>query len=229
MPIERAGQEIADLKSKVSGLVQVLGPAPTNTKTTATPQLLAMTTPAAPPTTTAEDELPVSTPEAELLVDAGEGESPTAEPSPAETGLNTGVETPATGQQTATAASTPTSTATPTLPPSPTATAVPPTATVPPPTATATPAAGNNATTYRIKSGDTLSGIAAALRCEPGGAACRQPHQRQRDAAHRSGTDDSGRRCAARADRHAQAASDAYTGETGVAAHAGADFCPHRS
>ena len=222
MPIERAGQEIADIKSKVSGLVQVLGPAPTNTKTTATPQLLAMTTPAAPPTTTAEDELPVSTPEAELSVDAGEGESPTAEPSPAETGLNTGVETPATGQQTATAASTPTSTATPTLPPSPTATAVPPTATVPPPTATATPAAGNNANNVSYSVGRYAIRDRAALRCEPGGAACRQSHHRQHDAAHRSGAGDSGRRCSARADRHAQAASDAYTGETGVAAHAGA-------
>ncbi len=29
MPVERAGQEIADIKSKASGLVQVLGPAPT--------------------------------------------------------------------------------------------------------------------------------------------------------------------------------------------------------
>jgi LysM repeat protein len=160
MPIERVGQEIAGIKSKVSSLVQVLGPAPTNTKTSTTPQLLARTTPAAPPTTTSEDELPVSGPEAELPVDAGEGESPVAEPSPAETGLNTGVETPTADQQTATAASTPTSTATPTLPPSPTATAVPPTATVPPPAATATPAAGNKAKTYRIQSGDTLSGIA---------------------------------------------------------------------
>jgi LysM repeat protein len=162
MPIERVGQEIAGIKSKVSGLVQVLGPAPTNTKAAATPELLARTTPAAPPTPTAEAELPLSAPEADLVVDVGEGESPTAEPSPAETGLNTGVETPAAGQQTATAASTltSTSTATLTLPPSPTATAVPPTATVLPPTATAAPLAGNKANTYRIQSGDTLSGIA---------------------------------------------------------------------
>ena len=93
MPIDRVGQEIAGIEGKVSGLVQVLGPAPTNTKATATPQLLARTTPAAPPTPTAEAELPLSAPEADLVVDAGEGELFTAEPSPAETDLNTGVET----------------------------------------------------------------------------------------------------------------------------------------
>jgi LysM repeat protein len=53
-------------------------------------------------------------------------------------------------------------TAAPTLAPAPTATAVPPTATQPAPAATATPAkaAGSRANTYRVKSGDTLSGIA---------------------------------------------------------------------
>jgi LysM repeat protein len=159
MPIERVGKEIAGVKSKVSSLVQVLGPAPTNTKTTATPQLLARTTPAAPPTTTADEGPSVSATETELSVDLGEDELPVAEPSPAEADLNAGVETPSAGQQTSPAA-TPTATAMPTLPPSPTATPAPPTVTAPPPTATATPAAGNKAKTYRIQSGDTLSGIA---------------------------------------------------------------------
>ena len=160
MPIERVGQEIAGIKSKVSGLVQVLGPAPTNTKATATPQLLARTTPAAPPTPTAEDEPPVSAQDEEPSIDTGADGSPTAEPSPAQPVLDADAETPAAAEQTATIAVTPTSTATPTLPPSPTATPEPPTATVPPPAATATPAAGNQANTYRIQSGDTLSGIA---------------------------------------------------------------------
>jgi LysM repeat protein len=160
MPIERVGQEIAGIKSKVSGLVQVLGPAPTNTKATATPQLLARTTPAAPPTPTAEDEPPVSAPDEELSIGTGADDSPTAEPSPTQPDLNADAETPAAGQQTATVAVTPTSTATPTLPPSPTATPVPPTATLPPPAPSATPAAGGTANTYRIQSGDTLSGVA---------------------------------------------------------------------
>ena len=160
MPIEHVGQEIAGFKSKVSGLVQVLGPAPTNKKATATPQLLARTTPAAPPTPTVEDEPPLSAPEEELSIGAGADGSPTAEPSPAQPDLNAGAETPAAGQQTATATATPTSTATPTLPPSPTATPVPPTATLPPPAPSATPAAAGKANTYRIQSGDTLSGVA---------------------------------------------------------------------
>jgi LysM repeat protein len=160
MPIERVGQEIAGIKSKVSGLVQVLGPAPTNTKATATPQLLARTTPAALPTPTAEAEPPVSAPDEELSIGTGADGSPTAEPSPAQPELNADAETPAAGQQTATVAVTPTSTATPTLPPSPTATPVPPTATLPPPAPSATPAAGGTANTYRIQSGDTLSGVA---------------------------------------------------------------------
>jgi LysM repeat protein len=162
LPVERAGQEIAGVKAKVSNLVQVLGPAPTATQAAATAQLLARTMPTATPTPTAEAELSVSAPEAELSDNTGEGESPTAEPSPAEPTLNEGVETPTADQQTTAVAATPTATATatPTLPPSPTATSVPPTATVPPPSATATPAAGNKANTYRVQSGDTLSGIA---------------------------------------------------------------------
>ena len=194
MPIERVGQEIAGIKSKVSGLVQVLGPVPTNRKTRRTPQLLARTTPAAPPTPTAEAELPVKTPEADLPVDAGEGELTHRRAYSDRAALNAGVETPAAGQQTATAASAPDVDHDATLPPSPTAAAVPPTATVPPPTATATPAAGNKANTYRIHSGDTLSGVAQRFNVQPGGAACRQPHRRQRDAAHRSGAGDSWRR-----------------------------------
>jgi LysM repeat protein len=160
IPIEQVGQEIADIKSKVSGLVQVLGPASTTTQATATPRLLARTTPAAAPTPTAEDDLLVSAPEAELPGDAGEGESPVTEPAPTEPDLNTSAETPAASQENATAVSTLVAPATPTLPPTPTATALPPTATAPPPSATATPATGNKANTYRIQSGDTLSGVA---------------------------------------------------------------------
>lgn len=107
-------------------------------------------------------------PQAEPSVASEEAEAPTSEPSPAEPGLVAEVETRTTDEPTATNAPalTPTMsppatpTATPTLPPTPTATPVPPTATVPPPTATAAPAAGNNANKYRIRSGDTLSGIA---------------------------------------------------------------------
>jgi len=160
LPIERAGQEIVGIKAKVSSLVQVLGPAATNTKATATLQLLARTTPAAPPTPTAEDEPPVSAPDEELPIGADAEGSSTAEPSPTQAELNADAETPAADQQTATPAATPTSTATPTLPPSPTATPVPPTATVPPTAPPATPAASGEANTYRIQSGDTLSGIA---------------------------------------------------------------------
>jgi LysM repeat protein len=159
LSVERASQEIMGVKAKVSVLVQVLGPAPSTT-----PQLFARTTPAAPSTPIAEEALPVSASETELSSDAGEGESLTVEPSPTEPDLTVGDETPAAGHLNATATPTLTSTATPTtMPtslPAPTATPVLPTATVPPPTATATPASGSKANTYRIQSGDTLSGIA---------------------------------------------------------------------
>jgi LysM repeat protein len=159
LPIERVGQEIVGIRAKVSSLVQVLGPAATNTKATATPQLLARTTPAAPPTPTAEDEPPVGAPDEELPIGVDAEGSSTAEPSPTQAELNADAATPAADQQTATPAATPTSTATPTLPPSPTATPVPPTATVPPTAPPATPAASGKANTYRIQSGDTLSGV----------------------------------------------------------------------
>ncbi len=168
LPVEQISQDIVGIKAKISGLVQVLGPVPTAGQFSGTPQLLARVTPEAPPTITVGEEQPMVAPQAEPSVDSEEAEAPTSEPSPAEPGLVAEVETRTTDGQTATDAPalTPTMsppatpTATPTLPPTPTATPVPPTATVPPPTATAAPAAGSNANKYRIRSGDTLSGIA---------------------------------------------------------------------
>jgi LysM repeat protein len=106
-----------------------------------------------------EDEPTVSIPDEEQPIGADAEGSSTAEPSPTEAELNADAATSAADQQTATTAVTPTATASPTLPPSPTATPVPPTATVPPPTPPATPT-GGTANTYRIQSGDTLSGVA---------------------------------------------------------------------
>ena len=126
----------------------------------ATAQLLARAMPTVTPTPTAEEEISVSTPETELSGLAGEGEAPTAENLPAEPALDASVSTPAADQPTTAVAATPTAPATPTVAPSPTATSVPPTATVPPPSATVVPASGSKANTYRIRSGDTLSGIA---------------------------------------------------------------------
>jgi len=168
LPIERAGQKIVGIKTKISGLVQVLGPAPTTEPAATTARLIARTTPVASPAPSAGEEQPVVAPQAEPSSDAEEAESPAAEPSPAEAGLAARVGTPAVGTQTVTdvpmlaptASPTASPTATPTLPPTATATPVPPTATVPPPAATATPAVGSAANRYRIQSGDTLSGIA---------------------------------------------------------------------
>ena len=150
LPVERLGREIVGIKAKTLGLVQVLGPAPT-TAQAAVPQLIAMTTPGAPtPTTTTGEEQPMVAPQAGPTDDSGAAESATPEPAPDEAGLAAPDNTPADSQ---------TATASPTLPPTPTATLIPPTATLPPPTATAKPSAGSKANTYRIQSGDTLSGI----------------------------------------------------------------------
>jgi LysM repeat protein len=160
LPVERVGQEVAGIRSRVSSLVQVLGPAPTATQTVAVPQLLARTTPIAPPTVTAAEMSSPNETEMALPVDTGEDEAPAVETVPVAPEPRAGVETPAADAQATAAVATPAPTATPTLAPSPTATAVPPTPTAVPPTATATRAAAGAGSTYRVRSGDTLSGIA---------------------------------------------------------------------
>lgn len=161
LPVERVSQEISGVRAKVSDLVKVLGPAPTPGQAAPTAQLLARALPTVTPApTAAEEETSVSAPETELSISAGEDEAPAVEPLPTEQALNTNVSTPSADQPTTAVAATPTAPATPTLAPSPTATSVPPTATAPPPSATAVSPSGSKTNTYRIQSGDTLSGIA---------------------------------------------------------------------
>lgn len=133
LPVERVAQEVTTVRERLASLVQVLGPADTPTVSpTNTPQLVAQATPEPTPTIPA----PTAT------------EPPTPTPTPAEA-----VEEP-----TATPELTPTPEVAPTEEPTQTPT---PTATqTPPPPATPTPGAAGR-TTYRVKSGDTLSSIAA--------------------------------------------------------------------
>lgn len=131
LPVERVAQEVADVRGRLAGLVQVLGPADTPTAApVSTPQLVAQAAIEPTPTVVIEPIVTV-TPTVEMA-------EPTSLP-----------ETSPTSELTATPA--PTETPTP-LPPTPTFTPAPPTAT---PTRSAT-----GRTTYRVQSGDTLSTIA---------------------------------------------------------------------
>lgn len=150
LPIERIGQELADTRARLAGLIQVFGPAVSAERTpaapTQTPQVLAQVTIIPTPTPElrnpeATEALPTETsvPVVSVTITATLALTPTS----AATGLPTETPTPL-----------------PTL--APTATSTPPptaTATQPPPTATAKPATGGQ-TTYRVQSGDTLSSIA---------------------------------------------------------------------
>lgn len=146
LPVDSILGEVAGVRARVEGVVRVLGPVATvpaeseapgvqPVEITATPQMVAavVNTPAA-------TSIDASEPEPTALSPEEVAASPTVEPTTMPTATP-----PATGTPEPTA--TPTATATATA--SPTATAAP----------TQAPAAGGR-TTYRVKSGDTLSGIA---------------------------------------------------------------------
>lgn len=158
LPIEQAARELQTVRERVSGLVQVLGPANAPSAAPSAGPVSATATPAqvqalarVTATPAAAMPLPSSTP----LSQAAPGETTEAAelvtPSPA--AAATAAVAAATVTPEPTAAPTGTPTATPL--PSPTATLRPPTAT---PTAARSTASG--ATTYRVQSGDTLSSIA---------------------------------------------------------------------
>jgi len=151
LPVDSILGEVADVRARVEGVVRVLGPVATDSAeseasgsqpvaTIVTPQVVAAleNTPA-PTSITASEPEP-----AELMAETVTPQvsteeviaSPTAEPT-------------ATPAPTATATATPEPTATPTATATATETAIP----------TQVPAAGGR-TTYRVKAGDTLSGIA---------------------------------------------------------------------
>ncbi len=139
LPVARVGQAIANVRSNLSALVQV---GDSTAAPTATPQALAQVT-----ETPAAEQTPAETPSTEPAPVATE----TLAVAPTE--MATSVASP-----TASPAPTEMPTATATLAPTPTP--APPTATARPPKPTATRPAGRS-TTYRVQSGDTLSGIAA--------------------------------------------------------------------
>lgn len=148
LPLDRIGETVRNVRSNISGLVQVFGPASSGSAAeapTATPQALAQIT--APPPTA----VPSPTDSAAVPVETAPVE-PMAAPTSADA-LPAPTETPA---PTATPTALPTATAT--LAPTPTP--LPPTPTAQPARPTATRPAGGT-TTYRVQSGDTLSTIAA--------------------------------------------------------------------
>ena len=163
LPVEQVARDVIGIKAKVSGLVQVLGPAPTADQPKRTPQAIARATATSAPTTAAVGEQPGAETEAELVVsEAGINE---ATPELLSTDA---AQTPSAQPITATvtAVSTLAPSSTPTASPTATATAIPPTATQPAPTATTAAAqpAGSQANTYRVRAGDTLSGIATQFK-----------------------------------------------------------------
>lgn len=190
LPVERAGQQIARARTRLAGLVQVLGPvaqgAANPMQPLETPQAVALRaespapgasdTPAAPepspelPTEVAPTVEAAVTPTA-VITDTG-ASADTATPSAAPLGASATavLALPPTVTPTAApptvAAPTPTAAPPPTVAPTPTAAPTPtvaPTPTRPVPTATAAkaaPAAGGTVT-YRVQSGDALSTIAA--------------------------------------------------------------------
>jgi LysM repeat protein len=161
LPVEQIGQEITSVKAKVAGLVQVLGPAPTAETPKGASQTVARATATVSPAIAVTEDNPEAGSESELTEIAENTEETFAEPS-ATAAVTATLEAPSPIAQpiTATVATVPT--LAPTSTPAPTATAVPPTATQPAPTATvaAAKATGSQANTYRVRAGDTLSGIA---------------------------------------------------------------------
>lgn len=177
LPVEQAGQEVARVRSKLSSLVQVLGPvaqgATRPMQPLETPQAVVLIAQASTPA--ASDTPAESQPDAQSSEEAAPPveevipevvDTPEVTPTSVvtSTGAITGTLTPGAQPLPATATAAPTTqpTATPTVTPTPT---VAPTPTPLAPTATPTvaktaPAAGN-ALTYRVRSGDVLSTIAA--------------------------------------------------------------------
>lgn len=154
LPIDRIGAGVASARSRVAQVVQFLGPVASPAAVpsrTATPQALA----ALPdkPTSTPTEVAPE-----EENVPAAPGESATGEA----VGTTTGAGSPTLEPLPTEATATPTATQTlePTATPSPTPTQTPTTA---PPAATSTAPAPAPAgrVTYQVRSGDTLSSIAA--------------------------------------------------------------------
>lgn len=159
LPIERVAEQVSSIETRVAGIVKVFGPAAGSPEASPTPKSLAL---AASPTASATRR-PTRTPT----------EAPTATVAP--TGEITGTVAitstaalTSTESITTTLAMTPTlapetSTATPTL--APTATPAPTETPTPAPTATPTTPPTNTPVpgrvTYKVKSGDTLSSIAA--------------------------------------------------------------------
>jgi LysM repeat protein len=160
LPVEQIGQDVIGARAKVARLVQVLGPAPTTEPSAGKPGTVARATATTSPESPAATEQPevASEPEVTEIVEGTEGSfgEPSATAAVTETLAAATPGTPIT----ATLAAVPT--LVPSLAPTATATAVPPTAPQPAPTATVKPAkaTGSQANTYRVRSGDTLSGIA---------------------------------------------------------------------
>ncbi|MGE5603288.1 MAG: LysM peptidoglycan-binding domain-containing protein [Nitrososphaerales archaeon] len=157
LPIERIRTEVASARTRVAAVVQFLGPVATPTARVSTPQALAEL-PDKPTEAPPEEEETAA-------VEAATAAVPEVEPTAAVT-----VEPTAdmAARATQTAAAQPTSIPTPSPTLEPTATPSPmPTATLTPePTATPTAAptqapAPAGRVTYKVRSGDTLSGIAA--------------------------------------------------------------------
>ena len=219
LPIEQIGQEITGVKTKVAGLVQVLGPAPTAEPSESKTQTIARGTVAAPPTVATAEIEATAAPEPELTEVTEGVEKTFAEPS-ATAAISATLEAPSPGAQAITATVATVPTLAPTSTPAPTATAVPPTATQPAPTATvaATKAAGSQVISHRVRAGDTLSGIAQQYQVSLDALLSRQPDDRSHHAAHRPRTGHPWRRSATRADRHTQTAGHPDT--DGSAAHA---------
>ncbi len=155
LPVDRINTEVASLRSRAEGLVQVLGPAgsPPGAAASPTAQAVAMI-----------EDKPTATPSPEPT----EAEPVIVEVTPAEAvPEGPGLEAEATLAATQTPAEpTPTPSPSPTQEPSPTMTPAPTETPTPEPTATPTltptpaPTAGGP-TKYKVQSGDTLSSIAA--------------------------------------------------------------------
>ena len=181
LPLEQAGQEIARVRSKLTGLVQVLGPVIRPMQPLETPQVAGLLTRVPTPTATepelspADEAAPLPDEAAPIDEETPADEAPTDEATAVMTDTVTAttaitatgtITANGTGVTTATPAPTATATAVPTAKPTLAPTAVPPTATstatkaVP---AQATPASGNQ-TTYVIQAGDTLSVIAGRFK-----------------------------------------------------------------
>ena len=158
LPLEQAGQEIATVRSKLTSLVQVLGPVTRPMQPLETPQVVgqvdAVPTPAAlaPTSQPTEDEAALTpavleAPPAEATLSPEDIATPSDTPSPEATPTPIPTEQP---------------TEAPTLTSTPSPAPLPPTAapTATQAAATKAPPAGGKPTTYAIRSGDTLLVIA---------------------------------------------------------------------